>query len=151
MPNKDIKLRRLANRKFFKKISLMNPALVKHSSWLDESVTKHFLTHKIAMLRKRLKSKNWCIKTHFTLTKQELLNAIPKDLCCPVFHKPFVFRERSRWNMSIDRINNSKGYHKDNIVVVSDLVNSIKSSATLKEMYMVADFYYELEKKQLDK
>ena len=48
--------------------------------------------------------------------------------------------------MSIDRINNSKGYHKDNIVVVSDLVNTIKSNATLKELYMVADFYYELEK-----
>jgi hypothetical protein len=53
--------------------------------------------------------------------------------------------------MSIDRINNSKGYHKDNIVVVSDLVNTIKSSATINEMYMVANFYYELEKNNLDK
>ena len=149
--NKDIRLRRLANRKFFKKIRSMNPGLIKHSSWLDESVTKYFLSHKLGMLRKRLKSKNLCIKTHCTLTRQELLKAIPKDLCCPVFHKPFVFKERSKWNMSIDRINNSKGYHKDNIVVVSDLVNTIKSSATINEMYMVANFYYELEKNNLDK
>ena len=151
MANKDIRLRRLANRKFFKNIRSMNPALIKHSSWLDESVTKYFLSHKLGMLRKRLRSKNLCIKTHCTLTRQELLKAIPKDLCCPVFHKPFVFKERSKWNMSIDRINNLKGYHKDNIVVVSDLVNTIKSSATINEMYMVANFYYELEKNNLDK
>ena len=45
MANKDIRLRRLANRKFFKNIRSMNPALIKHSSWLDESVTKYFLSH----------------------------------------------------------------------------------------------------------
>ena len=49
--------------------------------------------------------------------------------------------------MSFDRIDNSKGYTKDNLVVVSVRVNTIKNVATVKEMYQVADFYYELEKK----
>ena len=46
---------------------------------------------------------------------------------------------------------NRGGYTKDNVVVVSHRVNSIKSVANVKELYQVADFYYELEKKRLDK
>ena len=56
MANKDIRLRRLANKKFFKKIRSMNPALIKHSSWLDESVTKYFLSHKL-VLQKEMRKK----------------------------------------------------------------------------------------------
>ena len=52
--------------------------------------------------------------------------------------------------MSFDRIDNSKGYIKDNLVVVSLRANTIKNVATVKEMYQVADFYYELERKLHD-
>ena len=87
-----------------------------------------------------------------TVTPEELLELIPKDLKCPVFRNKFTFRTGNDWKrkqyaMSVDRIDNSKGYHKDNIVIVSMKANTMKSSATLKELYQVADFYYELEKK----
>ena len=49
--------------------------------------------------------------------------------------------------MTVDRIDNSKGYHKDNVVIISFKANAMKSSATLKELYQVADFYYKLEKR----
>jgi hypothetical protein len=88
-----------------------------------------------------------------TLTAEELLELIPKDLTCPVFGIKFKFGTQDHnWSdkqrgMSVDRIDNSKGYHKDNVVVVSFKANMMKSSATLKELYQVADFYHKLEKK----
>ena len=87
-----------------------------------------------------------------TVTAEELLKLIPKDLKCPVFGNKFKFCTGNDWKrkqyaMSVDRIDNNKGYHKDNIVIVSVKANTMKSSATLKELYRVADFYYELEKR----
>ena len=85
------------------------------------------------------------------LTPKDILDLIPKDLKCPVYKVPFVFNTNSPWNLSIDRIDNNKSYTKDNVVEVSVKVNTIKNTATSKELYKIADFYYELEKKQLDK
>ena len=45
----------------------------------------------------------------------------------------------------------NKSYTKDNVVIVSVKANTVKNTATSKELYKIADFYYELEKKQLDK
>lgn len=42
---------------------------------------------------------------------------------------------------SVDRIDNSKGYTPDNIVVVSYRANRLKSDATLSELEAVAAFY----------
>jgi hypothetical protein len=86
-----------------------------------------------------------------TLTAEDVISLVPKDLKCPVYKEPFIFKGHSQWNLSFDRIDNSGGYTKDNVVVVSHRVNSIKSVANVKELYQVADFYYELEKKRLDK
>ena len=86
-----------------------------------------------------------------TLTAEDIIDLIPKDLKCPIYKELFIFKGQSEWNLSFDRIDNNKGYHKDNVVVVSSRANVIKSAATLKELYQVADFYYELEKKLLDK
>ena len=103
-----------------------------------------FLNKKISNMRDR--------SNDVTLTAEELLELIPKDLKCPVFRTKFSFGEGNDWttkqnSMSVDRIDNNKGYHKDNVVIVSSKANTMKSSATLKELYQVADFYYELEKR----
>lgn len=45
---------------------------------------------------------------------------------------------------SIDRIDNSKGYTKSNIVVISNRANCIKRDATLLELQKIADFYTKL-------
>tara|TARA_B100000287_G_scaffold374394_1_gene374200 strand:+ start:142 stop:846 length:705 start_codon:yes stop_codon:yes gene_type:complete len=85
------------------------------------------------------------------LTPEDILDLIPKDLKCPIYKVPFVFNVNSPWNLSFDRINNNKSYTKDNVVIVSVKANTVKNTATSKELYKIADFYYELEKKQLDK
>lgn len=48
---------------------------------------------------------------------------------------------------SIDRINNTKGYIKENIVVVSTRANLLKKDATIDELVMLAKFYNELKVK----
>jgi hypothetical protein len=42
---------------------------------------------------------------------------------------------------SLDRIDNSRGYVKGNVIVVSQLANRIKTSATPEQIRRVADFY----------
>ena len=116
------------------------------SSYAD--INKNWAVHKREGLKTGWrKRKNLHDNVPFTVTADDILSLVPKDLKCPIYKVPFVFNTNSQWNMSFDRIDNSKGYTKDNLVVVSLRVNTIKSVATVKEMYQVADFYYELEKK----
>lgn len=66
---------------------------------------------------------------------------------CPVLGIPLIplsgkFAHNSP---SIDRIDNSKGYTKDNIIVVSFRANSLKKDATTEELKMVSDFYNTLQ------
>ena len=107
-------------------------------------ISMSFLGYKISKMKDR--------SNDVTLTAEELLQLIPKDLKCPVFGTKFSFGKGHNWkykqnSMSVDRIDNNKGYNKDNIVIVSFKANAMKSSATLKELYQVADFYYKLEKR----
>ena len=101
----------------------------------------------IADTKRRKNLNNISVK----LTPEDILDLIPKDLKCPIYKVPFVFNINSPWNLSFDRIDNNKEYTKDNVVVVSVKANTIKNTATSKELYKIADFYYELEKKLLDK
>ena len=101
----------------------------------------------VIQTRRRKNLKNISVR----LTAEDILDLIPKDLKCPIYKVPFVFNANSPWNLSFDRIDNEKEYTKDNVVVVSVKANTIKNTATSKELYRIADFYYELKKKQLDK
>lgn len=80
----------------------------------------------------------------FSLTREDI--QIPEK--CPVFGIPLKFELRRGKGLSekdcrpsVDRIDNSKGYTKDNIVVVSYRANRIKSDATITELEAVAKFY----------
>jgi|TARA_A100000171_G_scaffold33006_1_gene31388 hypothetical protein len=49
---------------------------------------------------------------------------------------------------SIDRIDNTKGYTLDNVIIVSVLANSIKNSATPEQIIKVGEFYKNLHKER---
>ena len=77
-----------------------------------------------------------------TLIKQDLVDVYPKDGCCPIFGFKLEwnksgFRETSP---SIDRIDSSKGYTKDNVQIISWKANRIKSYATTEELETVVNY-----------
>jgi len=61
---------------------------------------------------------------------------------CPILNIPFkVGKENWQNSPSLDRIDNRRGYEKDNVIVVSTMANSIKNQATPKQIKKVAEFY----------
>ena len=80
----------------------------------------------------------------FDLKEKDII--IPK--VCPVFKKPFVFGtgKQEAFSPSVDRVDNTKGYIKNNIIVVSVKANFLKNNATIKELILLADFYKQLNK-----
>jgi hypothetical protein len=64
---------------------------------------------------------------------------------CPILGMELISRRRLQdCSPSLDRIDNSKGYVKGNVIVVSLKANRIKSNATVEEIRKVADFYADL-------
>lgn len=62
---------------------------------------------------------------------------------CPVLGVTLAREERGTWNCapSLDRIDNSKGYTPENVIVVSRRANILKKDATPEELNMLAAFY----------
>lgn len=75
----------------------------------------------------------------FNLTKDDI--NIPDT--CPVFGFPLKREGKETWMYapSIDRIDNTKGYIKENIIIVSRRANILKKDATLDELRKLADYY----------
>lgn len=81
-----------------------------------------------------------------TLTVDDIV--IP-DFCPVLGIKLETGNRKSHYNApSIDRIDNTKGYIKENIVVVSTRANLLKKDATINELIMLAKFYSELKENQ---
>lgn len=81
-----------------------------------------------------------------TLTLDDIL--IPDF--CPVLGIKLETGDRKKHENapSIDRIDNSKGYIKENIMIVSTRANNLKKDATLEELIMIGKFYGELKEKK---
>lgn len=77
-----------------------------------------------------------------SITKQDLKDLFPSDFRCPVFGFELEwgdagFRETSP---SIDRIDSTRGYTKDNVQIISWKANRIKSYATIDEIETVLNY-----------
>lgn len=67
----------------------------------------------------------------FDLEKEDII--IPD--VCPVLRIPLFVGEKQGDNSpTLDRVDNSKGYTKDNVAVISWKANNLKSNATLDEI-----------------
>lgn len=59
---------------------------------------------------------------------------------CPVLGIPIQFGG-AKWNSpSLDRIDNTKGYVKGNVAVISNRANTIKNNATVEELQMIVSY-----------
>lgn len=88
--------------------------------------------------KQRAKLKN---REH-SITVNDIKSIFPVNGCCPIFGMKLEFnnagfRENSP---SIDRIDSSKGYTKDNIQVISWKANRIKSYATVEELEIIVAY-----------
>jgi len=64
---------------------------------------------------------------------------------CPVLGIPLVFGSLNKDECpSVDRIDNTKGYTKDNIHIISLRANRLKSNATIPELKMLSDYFQTL-------
>ena len=96
--------------------------------------------YKLNMLRlakKRSKKRN----IFFNITIED----IDIGTECPILGTPFRVG-RANWHdsPSLDRIDNRRGYEKDNVIVVSMMANSIKNQATPEQIKKVGNFYEKL-------
>lgn len=71
------------------------------------------------------------------------IDQIGIPVTCPVLGIPLFFHRNKVQDDSIsfDRIDSSKGYTVDNLVVVSYRANKIKTDATLEELQKIVNFY----------
>lgn len=55
---------------------------------------------------------------------------------CPILEVPFIYGTKGnyKYTPSLDRIDNTKGYIKGNIQVISNLANTMKNSASQEEL-----------------
>lgn len=71
------------------------------------------------------------------------LNDLTFPITCPILGIPLFFNRGKQQDdsYSIDRIDSSKGYTADNIVVISTRANKIKTNATLDELESIVIFF----------
>jgi hypothetical protein len=96
---------------------------------------KNPIVHMLARAKARAKAKGMV----FALTKEDVV--VP--LVCPVLGIALYVGSGTASDHSpeLDRIDNTKGYVKENVLVVSRRANRIKNDATLAELERVAAFY----------
>ena len=82
----------------------------------------------------------------FTLTLTDL-NELTFPISCPILGIPLRYNKGQAQDnsISIDRIDSSRGYERDNIIVVSWKANRLKNNATIKDIEDISRFYRELQ------
>lgn len=111
---------------------------VKQSKYSDVAgeaeLEKLFIKHLLASAKSRAKA----IGMAFDLEIEDI--TIPT--VCPVLGFPLSLRDGDkRTTPSLDRLDSSKGYTKDNVVIISWRANSLKSDATVQELTWLAEWY----------
>lgn len=102
----------------------------------------------IKTIYNRLKASAKSRNIPFNITIPEL-NNISFPISCPIFNIPLKFNrgEAKDDSYSFDRIDSSKPYEIDNLIIVSWKANRLKNNATLQEMQQIAEFYKTLHDK----
>lgn len=102
----------------------------------ERSRERHFSLPLEVLMFNRSKSRAKKKNLEFSLELEDL--KIPKY--CPVFGKPLI-RGDIDWTPSLDRVDSSKGYTKENIEIISNRANRIKNNATLEELEQLVAYY----------
>lgn len=82
---------------------------------------------------------------YFNLTLSDI-NNLTFPITCPILGIPLRYNVSIAQDnsISIDRIDSSKGYEANNIIVISWRANKLKNDSTLNEMESLLKFYGDL-------
>lgn len=92
-----------------------------------------------SMLR-RCKRRASSLGVEFSLVEEDIL--IPEY--CPILNIKLIKSADIDSAPSIDRVDNTRGYTKDNIIIISHRANRLKSDASIDELNKLVEFYNEL-------
>ena len=108
---------------------------VKIEGFHDKEKTQRRESHKRNIIHNMvLRAKSRARKYGYVFELKDSDIIIPE--ICPLLNVPFILGNYKNYEYTptIDRIDNSKGYTKDNIWIISKKANSMKNSATFKEL-----------------
>lgn len=109
---------------------------IRTKNYLDRDRKENFPKYLLKYAKRRAQLKG----LDFNLTIEDII--IPD--VCPVFGTVLELNNHTRQNLNtptLDRIDNSKGYVKGNVIVVSWKANRIKNNASLEELQLLVNFY----------
>ena len=103
--------------------------------------------HTVSRLWSSCKSRARRLGIEFTITQDDIV--IPT--ICPILGIPLdpSYTKRSEGTPSIDRVDNTKGYTKDNVVVTSWRANRLKNNGSIAELAAIVSFYQLVPTRQL--
>ena len=89
------------------------------------------------------RAKNPKSPKQFNITAEDVLRVWPQDNRCPVLG--YVLNQGNTkfsfdTSPALDRIDSNKGYTPDNIIVMSNKANTLKSNATWQELKRIVDY-----------
>ena len=96
----------------------------------------------------RARKKNPSPQKSFNITATYLKSIFPIDHRCPILGIDFSFNKSKMEKPSLDRINNSKGYVKGNVIWISTRANLIKNDVDAETLLKIVEFYRKLENAQ---
>ncbi len=114
-----------------------------HADRMMDYRRRHPVRRLLSNARHRAKQRG----EEFTIEELDLL---PAPTHCPVFGFELIYAGFAKGVKhdprlaTLDRIDNSKGYVKGNVVIVSWRANNLKRDATLDELRRLVEFYAEL-------
>ena len=128
------------NEKFgYKKEELRNLKMILEKSNLFPIF--HYVNAHIVNLHSRVKMQpRKSGRLSCDLTTKEAFEIFPKDMICPVFDIKMSWGNNIKNSPSLDRIDNTKGYHIDNVHWISYHANQIKSKYNYKELQLVSSY-----------
>ena len=105
----------------------------------------HITLQDIEIIHKRLKGSAKKRNIEFDLSVSDI-DDIGIPITCPILGIRLAFNRVKQLDNSIsfDRIDSSKGYTRDNIIIISNRANRLKSDATIQELQQISSYYMNL-------
>lgn len=113
---------------------------LKNKSYFKEITTRWRNSNREWFIYNAAKNRALKKNLEFTITKEDIV--IPEY--CPILKKKLIYAGSSHSNKdyspSLDRIDPSKGYTPENIWVISNKANTMKSNASIEELKTFANW-----------